>query len=163
MHVTQQDIAVVVTNIIGFLVVLWILRRFAWGPLLRFLEDRRRRIADEFASIDRGKSEANKLRGEYEEKLKEIDALKRSRIQEGVAEAQKIAESIKAESRREADDIRERARESAHDELRKARVQLRDEIVEMTIRSTEKIIRDRLDDAKHRELISRMLDSMGKA
>ena len=163
MQVTQQDIAVIVTNIFGFLIVLWVLRKFAWGPLMQFLEDRRRRIADEFATIDRDKSQAGRLRGEYEEKLKEIEAVKRARIQEGVSEAQQIAETIKAESRRVADEIRDRARDSAQRELDKARIELRDEIVEMTIRSTEKIIQERLDDAKHRELIAKTIDGVGKA
>jgi F-type H+-transporting ATPase subunit b len=163
MNVTRQDIAVIVTNIIGFLIVLWILRRFAWGPLLSFIEERRRRISEEFASIDKQRSEVSRLRDEFSSKLKEIESLKRASIQEGAAEGQKLADSIKTDARREAQDIRDRARDEARREVDKARIELRDSIVEMTVRAAEKIMLERLDGAKHRELIARSIDQMGKA
>ena len=163
MEVTRQDIAVIVTNIIGFLIVLWILRRFAWGPLLGFLEDRRRGIADEFATIDRKKSEAEKLREEFSEKLKEIEAIKRARIQEGAAEAQRLADSIKNEARQDAQEIRDRARGDATRELESARASLRDYLVDSTVTAAEKILREKLDAQKHRELIARSIDEMSKS
>lgn len=159
----RETIAVIVTNIIGFFIVLAILKRYAWGPILGFLEDRRRQIADEFATIDRQKSDAEELKDEYVDKLSEIDALKRSRIQEGAAEAQKLAEAIKNDARKEAMEIREKSRDDALRELDKARVQLRDHMVDMTVTSAEKLIRKDLDDAKHRELINQFIEQMSKA
>jgi F-type H+-transporting ATPase subunit b len=163
MEVTGRDLAVIVTNIIGFLLVLAILRRYAWGPLLNFLEDRRLRIADEFKTIDRQKSEVDQLREDFAAKLKEIDALKREKIQEGASEGHSLAESIKADARKEAEDLRERARADAEREYQAARAQLRDYIVGTTLTATEKIIRERLDEEKHRQLIAASIDEMGKA
>jgi len=163
MQVTRQDIAVIVTNILGFLIVLWILRKFAWGPLLAFIDERRHRISEEFSAIDKQRSDVAQLRAEFSGKLKEIDSLKRASIQEGAAEAQKLADAIKTEARHEAQDIRDRAREDAHRELEKARVELRDHVVDLTVRAAEKIIEERLDAPKHRELIARSIDQMGKA
>lgn len=160
MHI---DLAVIVTNILGFLVVLWVLRKFAWGPLVAFLEDRRRRIADEFATIDRQKADVEELRDEFQDKLKEIEALKRAEIQKGAAEAQKLADSIKSEARREAQELRDKSTSDAHRELEKARAEFRDFIADMTVRTTEKLIGENLDDAKHREMIARSIEEMGKA
>jgi len=163
MEVTGKDLAVIVTNILGFLVVLAILKKYAWTPLLGFLEDRRLRIADEFKTIDRQKAEVEQLRGDYTAKLKEIDALKREKLQEGASEGQAVAESLKADARRDADDLRQRARADAQRELEMARAELRDFIVGSTLRATEKIIRERLDESKHRDLIAASIDEMGKA
>ena len=163
MEVTGRDLAVIVTNILGFFLVLAILKKYAWGPLLNFLEDRRLRIADEFKTIDRQKSEVDQLREDFATKLKEIDGLKREKIQEGAAEGQAVAESLKAEARRDADDLRERARADATRELDVARAQLRDYIVGTTLTATEKIIQERLDADKHRQLIAASIDEMGKA
>lgn len=163
MEITRQDIAVLVTNFLGFLIVLAILKRFAWGPLLAFLEERRQRIADDFKAIDRQKAEVEGLREEFSSKLKEIDAVKRARIQEGIAEAQRVADSIKSEARRDAQDIRDRALEDATREAERARAELRDYLVDNTVRAAEKVLREKLDASKHRELITRSIDEMGKA
>lgn len=163
MEVTGLDLAVIVTNILGFLVVLAILKKYAWGPLLSFLEDRRLRIADEFKTIDRQKSEVEQLREDFAAKLKEIEGLKREKIQEGAAEGHSVAESLKSDARREAEDLRERARADARRELESARGDLRDFIVGATLTATEKIIRERLDEQKHRQLIAASIDEMGKA
>ena len=45
---------VLITQIVGFLIVLWILKRYAWKPVLGMLEARRQRIADEIAANRRG-------------------------------------------------------------------------------------------------------------
>lgn len=55
---------VLVTQIIGFLIVLWVLRRYAWGPVLGMLEDRRVRIANEVANAERLRQEAMALKAE---------------------------------------------------------------------------------------------------
>lgn len=163
MEVTGVDLAVIVTNILGFFIVLAILKKYAWGPLLSFLEDRRLRIADEFKAIDRQKSEVEQLRDDFAAKLKEIEGLKREKIQEGAAEGQSLAESLKAVARREAEDHRQRAKADATRELESARAELRDFIVATTLTATEKIIQERLDEQKHRQLIAASIDEMGKA
>ena len=163
MEITRQDIAVLVTNFLGFLIVLGILKRFAWGPLLKFLEERRQRIADDFKAIDRQKAEVEGLRDDFSSKLKEIEAVKRARIQEGIAEAQRLSDSIKGEARRDAQEIRERAQDDAKREVERARAELRDYLVDNTVFAAEKILREKLDAAKHREMINRSIDEMSKA
>ena len=62
------------THALGFLIVLWILKKYAWGPLLSMMEERRNKIAGEFQQIEDEKVNVAKLTSEYEGKLKDIDA-----------------------------------------------------------------------------------------
>ena len=55
----------VLTQIIGFLIVLWVLKRFAWKPILALLEERRQKIKNEFDEAARRKGEANQLLASY--------------------------------------------------------------------------------------------------
>ena len=55
------DIRQVITQILGFLLMVWILRRYAWGPLMGMLEARREKIAGEFKEADRLRGEALEL------------------------------------------------------------------------------------------------------
>ena len=63
------DIRLVLTQILGFLVLVWILGRYAWGPVVAFLEERRRKIADEFEEASRRQAGADELKARYEQEL----------------------------------------------------------------------------------------------
>lgn len=151
------------THALGFLIVLWILKRFAWGPLLSMLEERRKKIADEFVNIDHEKAKAAELHDEYETRLKNIDAERRAKLVEAVDEGKKIAQEIKAAAQEETRLAREKAKDELERDVAKAKVELKSDMIAMTVTAAEKIIREKLDDDKHRRLIGDFIDNMEKA
>ena len=152
----------ILTHIFGFLVILVLLKIFAWKPILKLLDERKKRIASEFDNIEKAKQELSKLREGYELKLKEIDLEARKRIQEAIAEGQRMASDLQNEAREEAKKVLVRAKENIELEVAKAKVELRDDIVSMTIVAAGKIINERLDDAKHKELIVEFIEGIEK-
>jgi len=155
------DIRQVVTQILGFLILVWILRQFAWGPLLGMLEARREKIAGQFKEADRLKAEAHELKGRYELELRGIEAEKRQRLQEAVAEGQKVAAEIKTEAQGEAQRRLERAQEEIAREAEKAKEILKQRMIAIAMRSAEKILRQKLDEATQRKLAAEFLDDVG--
>jgi len=151
------------THAIGFLITVWILKRFAWGPLLSLLEERRNKIINEFKNIDDEKAKVGRLTTQYESKLKEIDVERRAKLVEAVNEGKKIAEEIKLAARSEAKDISVKAKADLIRDVAKAKVQLKNDMVAMTVTATERIIKEKLDDAKHRELISGFINNVEEA
>jgi F-type H+-transporting ATPase subunit b len=151
------------THAVGFLITVWILKRFAWGPLLALLEERRNKIVDEFKSIDEEKAKTAQLTADYEGKLKEIDTERRAKLVEAVNEGKKIAEEIKSLAREEVKEINAKAKADLARDVAKAKVQLKNDMVAMTITAAERIINEKLDDAKHRELIGGFIDNVEKA
>jgi F-type H+-transporting ATPase subunit b len=149
------------TQVIGFLVVLWLLRKYAWGKLLAFTEKRREKIAAEFESIERAKADVEGLRRKYDEELAGIETTRRLRVQEAVHEANSIAGQIRDGARREAVDMRSKATQDIGLEMDKANAAFRDSMVNAVITATEKLVRARLDDAMHRRLINEFLDEVG--
>jgi F-type H+-transporting ATPase subunit b len=160
MNLEWQQLA---THAVGFLLTLWILKRFAWGPLLAIMEERRTTISNEFKRIDDEKAKAARLTTEYENKLKEIDAERRAKLVEAVNEGKKIAEDLKSTARAEAQEITSKNKSELENEVKKARVHLKNEMIAITMTATEKIIRERLDDQKHRQLIGAIIDGAEKA
>ena len=149
------------THALGFLIVLWILKKFAWGPLLAIMEERRNKIADEFKEIEVEKDKSTALTAEYEGKLKDIDSERRAKLVEAVDEGKKIAEDIKATAREEAKQMSIKAKAELERDVAKAKVQLKNDMISMTVMAAEKIINEKLDDKKHRELISNFIDQAG--
>ena len=152
-----------ITHVVGFLITLWILKKYAWKPILGIMEERRNRIKDEFDKIDKEKEDVSRLTAEYQEKLKGIEAERRAKIIEAVNEGKKMAEEIKASAREEGKQIQARARADLERDVAKAKVQLKDEMITITMTAAEKIINEKLDDEKHRQLIGSFIDNMEKA
>ena len=150
----------VATHAVAFTLAVVILRKFAWRPILGLLDERRARIRGEFDAIDREKGIVGKLHADYEAQLKTIDAQARVKLQEAVGEGQKVASEMKDQARHEARDLVTRAREEIELEKRKAEVALKDDMVRMALTAAEKVIRERLDSATHRRLISEAIDEM---
>lgn len=149
-----------VTQMIAFVIFFWIMKAFAWGPLQDVLNKRQQAIEDGFVKIEHGQAEADKLRSEYEGKLRDIEQEARAKIQEAVGEGRRVAAELADNARREAETIRAKAEQSVRHEIAKARVELRDEIVTLTIQASEKLLRERLDDEGDRRLAAAFVDEL---
>lgn len=150
----------IITQIIGFLILFWILRRFAWDRLSSILEERRTKIITELDEIRRGKESLEQMRRDYEAKMAEIENQARTRVQEAVVEGQRAAKAIGDEAREEARQILEKAKESIDRELMKAKVQLRDEIANISVAAAEKIVRQEMNKQKNKELVLQYINQL---
>jgi F-type H+-transporting ATPase subunit b len=149
------------TTIVGFLLLLWIMRKYAWGPILDLLDQRREKIEGDYAAAERELSSAETLKSEFETKLSEIKVIERERVQEAVKKGEELAGGIVEKARTEVDQTKAKGLQDLELESRKARQELRDDVVELAIGAAEKLIGERLDEAKHRQLIEQYIDSVG--
>jgi F-type H+-transporting ATPase subunit b len=155
------DVRQVLTQILGFLLMVWILRRYAWGPLLGMLEARRQKIAGEFKEAERLKAEAVELKARYDAELKTIEAQARQRITEAVAEGQRVAGEIRAQAQTDAAARLENAADEIMREREKAKEVLKEQVISLSLRTAEKILRQKLDDASQRKLAGEFIDEVG--
>lgn len=155
------DIKLVLTQILGFILLVWILGRFAWGPIVSGLEERRRKIAGEFAEAERRQKDADAEKAKFEAELRGIDALKRASIQEGIADGQRVAAEIKTQANAEAQARMQRAEDEMAREREKAKELLKEQVVSLSIRTAEKILQGKLDDPAQRRLAAAFIDEVG--
>lgn len=155
------DIKLVLTQILGFLVMVGILGRFAWGPLVKSIESRRQKIADDFAEAERRQRDADQLKAKYEQDLRGIEAQARVRMQEAIAEGQKVAEEIKSQAHADAQARLQRAEEEVAREREKAKEQVKQQVISLSIRTAEKILRTKIDDPAQRKLAGEFIDEVG--
>ncbi len=154
------DIYQILTQALGFLILLWLLKKFAWKPLLTLIDERREKISSEFNNIERVKSELSRLEEDYKAKLAEIDALARQRIQEAISEGQRIAIDIQEKAREEAQKTLDKAKANIEMEVSKARVKLRNQMTDIAIRAAEKILREELDRDRQKRLVADFIESL---
>ena len=157
------DLGLIITQIIGFILALWILKAFAWKPLLKMLEDRKQKIAGDITAAENLKLDAARTLENYQAKIRDIENEARLRIQEAMADGSKIAAEIKDQAREDSRQIMARSRDELARDIAKARVQLRNEMVDMAVKAAEKVIAVKLDENEQRRLLEDFLKGVDKA
>ncbi|MFH0771126.1 MAG: F0F1 ATP synthase subunit B [Candidatus Omnitrophota bacterium] len=152
----------VIAQIIGFLLLLFILRAFAWKKMLKLIDDRRERIASEFKKIEASQKEITKLQLRYEQKLSEIEETSRVKIQEAMAQGKQFSEEIREKAQQETRLMFEKSRENIASELSKAKEELKQTVIDLTIGATEKIMKERFAKEEDRKMISAFLEDLEK-
>ena len=155
------DIRMVGTQILGFLLLLWGLSKWAWGPLTKQLEARRQKIAGEFAEAERRQQAADQLKAKLEQDLRGIDVQARAKLQEAVSEGQKVAGEIRAQAQSEAQARMARAEEEMMREREKAKELLKEQVIALSLATAEKILKSKLDEPAHRKLAGQFIDEVG--
>ena len=157
------DLQLILTHIVGFLITVWILKKFAWKPILGIMQERRQKIKAEFDTIERQRTEAAAVLAEYQAKLKDIEVEARQKIAEAIHSGNQVAAELREHGREEAKEIINRAKAEMERDVAKARVELKETIVDLTIGAAEKIIATRLSEPEHRRLVAEFIDTMEKA
>lgn len=152
-----------VAQVVSFLILLFILRRFAWGPFLKIIDNRKEHIASSLKKIEDTQAQVSKIRSDYEEKMRTIDDAAKLVTEEAISQAKTIAEGIRKKAENESQKIVENARETIHIELVKAKDELRETIVDLTIMATEKVIEEKLTEGADRKIVEDFVKKLEKA
>ena len=150
-----------VTNIVAFVIFVWLLRKWAWGPLIAMLDERKAKIRGDFATAEGKVAEAEQLRSDFEAKLAEIKGLEREKLQEATRRGEDLAARLEAEAKDKANNILGKGEAELQREVASARSELRAQVVTMAIGAAEMLIKHKLDDARHRQLVEDYIQSLG--
>lgn len=149
-----------VFKIINFGVLVGLLIKFAGKPLKNYLASRHKTIKQKFEDAERALKEAEALKAQYEEKLskldKEIDAFKKSVMEETEREKQKIL----AEAHQFAARIKEQARLTYEQEAKEIMGRIKEEIAKMTMERTEKLLRERFSKSDHMRMVDEFIEKI---
>jgi len=156
----QLDLQQIISQAVSFLLLLWILRRLAWRPLLGVLDERRERIEQDLRAAAARKIELARLQEDYARRLAMIEEEARSKIQQSILEGKRIAAEIQAQAREQGEALLTKSKETVEMELAKARVLLRDQIAAMTVDAVERILRQKIDAKTDQHLIGSVLDEL---
>ncbi|MDD5427765.1 MAG: F0F1 ATP synthase subunit B [Candidatus Omnitrophica bacterium] len=152
----------IVAQVITFLLLLFLMKRFAWKPFLKTLDTRKERIASELKRIEAAKAEVNGLKTDYESRLASIEAEAKNRIRAAVEEGRKSAEDIRRLAREDGERIFAKAQESIKAEVAKAEEALKDKIVNLTIDVASKVVQERLTEEDDRAIVETFIKEMEK-
>ena len=147
-----------IAQLLIFLVMLGVLYRFAWGPLLRILNERRERIAQGVEATERAKRELEEAERERQAKLEEARREAQTMLDRIAKQAEDLRKELEAKAREQAEALIARARAEIQQERAKAVEDLREQVADLAVMAAGRIIGESLDAKKHRELIERTIE-----
>jgi F-type H+-transporting ATPase subunit b len=147
-----------IAQLLIFLVMLGVLYRFAWGPLLKILNERRARIAQGVEATQRAIQELEAAEKERQAKLEETRREAQAILDRIAKQAEDLRKELEAKAREQAEALIAKARAEISQEREKAVQDLRLQVADLAVLAAGRIIGESLDLKKHRELIERAIE-----
>jgi F-type H+-transporting ATPase subunit b len=147
-------------TVVVFLVLVFLLGKFAWGPILASVDARERGIQESLDEAARMRAEAIEVMEEHKRQLADSRRQAQQIIAESREAGEQLRREIEEEARKEGQRTVERAKKEIEREKDAAVVAVRREAVEIAIAAAARIIHERLDAPADRELIGKYLDEV---
>lgn len=159
---TDVNFALSFWTAVTFVILLFVLGKFAWRPILQMIEAREKTIADALESARKERAAAEAAAAEMKaslERAREESAQLIRRNQQEVAAAKS---ELMAAARKESDDLLQAARKTIQEEKRQAIAELRGQAVDMAIEAANRLVQMNMDEKKQKQLVEEYISQLPK-
>lgn len=151
MDLLLPHLGLIVWTVLAFLIVLFILKKFAWKPILNGLNERESTIANAIASAEKVKQEMAQLKSENEALLAKAREERSAMLKEAKEIKDKMIQDAKEEAKAQASKIITEANASIHHQKMAALTDIKNQVGKMVVEVSEKILRKELSDKAKQE------------
>ncbi len=138
---------------ITFLLLLVLLSKFAWGPIVKMLDEREKSIRDAIEQAKKERLEAERLLAEQKSALNQAQREAADLAQKSKQEVEALRVDLTAKARKEADEMVASARKQIQDEKAKALAELKGQVADLAIDAARRLIQSSLDEKSQRALV----------
>jgi len=153
-------VGLMIWTLVCFGVTFFVLKKLAFGPIQKIIDERRQRIRESLGEADRARDEARRLLEEHRALMHEA----RGQAEEILSEARRVGDAQRDRLREELEAERQRriedTRKQVEAETRRALEQLRKEVAELTVIATSRVTGKVLDEKDHRRLIDEAIQEL---
>lgn len=152
--------ATLIAQILNFIVLLWVLAKFAYKPLIKAMDDRRNRIINDLDTAEQTRLDAEALKAQYVEQL----ANARQEATDIVDKANKVAQNLHDEfmeqARAEKDAMMATAKERIEQDKQQALVDIRTQVIALSTQIASKVANQKLNSAEDQKLVADATDQI---
>ena len=153
--------ALLITQIVGFVILMVLLNKYMFKPLFGILDERRADIKATYDQLDDDRRRMEETRRQYEQRLANIEAEAREKIQAAVQEAQALRDNLVADARQQAETIIMQGRNESERERQAAFLEMRQQIVAIAMSAAGKVVGENLNDARQTKMVDDFIGSVG--
>ena len=152
-----------VAQIVNFLILVLVLAKYAYKPLLKAMADRQARIAGDLAAAEKERLAAEKLKQEYQQQMQEARVQAQAVIDKAVKTAEQMKQEILEEARAEHARMLKNAQLEITRQTDAAMAGIRGEVVAMTVAAAAKIIEKEMNSETNEKLVSDFIEKLDSA
>ena len=152
----NPDSSMVILTWVTFLLLLSILYKFAWNPILKALDDREELLRRSVENADKIKAELDQLHQTRNQFIHDAEEKARNIIIEAKQAGAQLSQVVQNKAREEANILLENTRRDIKEEIAKAKIVLREESAQIAIELAGKLIEKNLDTESNRKLIHKL-------
>ena len=156
----QPDLGLIVWTFVTFLAVAWVLKRYAWKPILSIIEAREKSIREALEDSKRAREAAEEALAKNREIVAQARGESARIVAEGQKEAERMRSEILARAKTDSAAVLEQGRRQIEFETKQAVAGLKGTVVQVALDAAGKLISASLDDARHRRLVEEYLDEL---
>lgn len=149
-----------VAQVFNFLILVAIISFFGYKPLVKVLDERQKVITDSLQSAEDAKTEAQKLKQEYDRQLAEARSEAQAIIDKANKTAKDAYDQMLAKAREEQENIFKTAKEQIEREKSNALLEVRSEVVSLSMQLASKVVEKKIDTEADQKLINDFLDEI---
>lgn len=147
-----------IAQVVNFIILLWVLAKFAYKPLLKAMDDRRTKIVKDMDQADHARKEAEALKQEYVNQLKNAKKEANDIVSKANAMAQQLHDEALANAQKEREELLASGRQTVEMERKKALLDVREQIIALSTEIAGRVLQEKLDSAEDRKRITRITD-----
>lgn len=147
-------------TLVTFIILFFVLRAKAWGPILSLVEEREKQITNSIESAKRERAEAEKLLADQKTAIAEARRQAADDVRRNQQEMEKFRDELMAKSRKEAEELKASATREIEEQKSKAIAQVKAMAVDLGMDVAAKLINERMDDSKHRAIAEQFVQSL---
>ncbi len=155
--------ATFLVELVAFLIMLGILARWVYPPIMRAAEARQKQIADQLAAAEKARSDAEQYLRQAEASIQDTRVEGQRIIEAARRSAEQVAQQVKDRAEDEAKRILEQAGRDIEAERQRAMYALRDQVAELVVTAAQKVVGETLSAERHRQLIERAIEEVSVA
>jgi F-type H+-transporting ATPase subunit b len=159
----QPDTGLMIWTVVTFLIVVIVLGKTAWKPILDGINGRERRIREDIERAEKANSEASALRERYEAQLNEAQRTIQNMVSQARVDGERARAELVAAAKAEADRIVEKGRRDLTGETDKLRAELRAEVAGLSLSLAEKILKRSVDKKVADEIVNDSVRAVSEA
>jgi F-type H+-transporting ATPase subunit b len=157
------DATLLWATIVVFALFAWVLGKFAWGPLLKIVDEREKTIRDQVDSAQLAAAEAKDLLVQHQEMLKGAGREREEILQKAVREAEAVRADLVTKARADADQVVSKAREQMQREKDQAIAELRAQVADIAVEAASRIVKSSLTEEAQRKLVDDFVKELPRA
>jgi F-type H+-transporting ATPase subunit b len=160
--ILKPDLGLIIFTIVTFLLLVTVLKKYAWKPILDALEGREMKIRSDIQRAEKANADAEALRQQYQAQLLEAQKTIQDMVSQAKADGERMRADIVAQAKQEAVQALDKGRRELGNETERLRGELRKEVAGLSVAIAEKILQRAVDPKTQEAVLSDALKSVGK-